>query len=434
MRLQDQEIGAMAQLRPVSRAEHVLRWIFGAALLLRLLYPFYNAPLGHLYSDPARHWENGLRFLDPTFMGSTDPFLYQLWLFLLQQIKGDTNAVISTGCGLLCAAMPYGWYRALKELLPRAWALGGALLIALVPGLIGIYAYFMNETLLLTLTGFAFWATFRALRKRSVEAFAVACALWLAAGFTRSIALPMGLLCLLCIWLPQSERLPKAAVGVAMLLTLLIPAGMHGRINLRYFAPFGNPYLAEIYETSGNKVIAIDLGPKGRYEFGSPSFYNATLYPFSGWLTDRSGTVAVAVDLSQGRAGWIAEKTRVEQQRNFSRLRSYGENFLYLALGQSWPDNDRSSVTGWLTVWTRWIWPPLVLMVAVGAARRRFRGREWLLAICGLGMYFYLMMQHAGVMEARYRKPIDPIFVAAAVVMLHRATRRADASVPANLD
>ncbi len=420
-------VGLAADLRLQQR----LRWAFGAVLLVRLLFPFYDSPLGHVYSDPARHWENGMRLLNPTFMGSGDPFLYQLWLFLLIQIKGNVAAVIPTGTGFLCAAMPYGWYRAFKELLPKTWALGGAILMGLVPAFIANYAYFMNETLLLSLTGFAFWATFRAQRKRTEAAFALACALWLAAGFTRTVALPMALLCLLCIWLPQPQRLRKAVVAVAMLLIVAIPAGVHGRINLNFFAPFGNPYLPQVYQASGNKNIAIELGPKGRYEFGSPSFYNPTFYPFSDWLTDRSGTAMVTVDLSRGRAGWIAEKQRVEQQRNFPVWRSYWENFLYLCFAQSWPDNDLNSTVGWLTVWTRWIWPPLVLVVAVGAARGKFRGREWLLPLCGLGVFLSLMVQHEGVMEGRYRKPVDPVLLAAAVVMAHRLKQDRAAALPA---
>lgn len=416
---------SVASAAAPGRREQTLRWLFGGVLLMRLLFPFYDSPLSHLYSDPQRHWENGMRLLDPTFMGSCDPILYQVWLFLLIQIKGNAGAVIATGTGFLCAAMPYGWYRAFKELLPKSWALGGALVMALVPGFLGAYAYFMNETLLLSLTGFAFWATFRAQRRRSVGAFALACALWLTAGFTRTVALPMALLCLLSIWLPQPQRLHKAAIGVAMLLILAIPAGVHGRVNLGWFAPFGNPYLPQVYQASGNKIISIDLGPQGRYEFGSPSFYNPTFYPFSDWLTDRSGVAAISVDLRQGRAGWIAEKQRVGQERTFSTLRGYWENFLYLSFGQSWPDNDLHSVTGWLTVWTRWVWLPLTMIVAAGAIRGRFRGREWLLPCCGLGLFLYFTVQHEGVMEARYRKPVDPVLVAAAVVMAYRSVRRA---------
>lgn len=422
--LQDRPAEPLPVPSAERRSEHVLRWVFGFVLLLRLLFPFYNSPLGHLFSDPNRHWENGQRLLNPTFMGSGDPLVYQVWLYLLIQIKGNVAAVVATGTGFLCAAMPYGWYRALKELLPKNWARSGALLMAAVPGFIGVYAYFMNETLLLSLTGFAFWATFRAQRKRTVAAFALACALWLIAGFTRTVALPMALLCLLSIWLPQPRRLPKMLIGVVMLLLLLVPAGLHARANLGYFSPFGNGYLNPIYQVSGNRVININLGSHGYYEFGSPSFYNPTFYPFSDWLTDRSDTVHITVDLDRGRAGWIAEEQRVEQERSFPRWRSYWENFLYLSFGQSWPDNDRASLSGWLTVWTRWIWLPLVLVLAVGAARGRFRGREWLLPLCGLGMFLYFMVQQEAVMEGRYRKPVDPVLLAAAVVMAYRCTRR----------
>lgn len=403
----------------------LLRAAFAAVLLLRFVFPFRDSPLSHIYSDPQRHLENGIRLFHPTFMGSSDPLMYQVWIWLLSQIHGSMNMVMAAGTGLLCAAMPYGWYRALRELLPRGWALAGGVVIGLVPAFLSIYAYFMNETLLLSLTGFAFWATFRAQRKRTVAAFAAACALWLLCGFTRTVALPMGLLCLLSIWLPQPDKLAKMALGVCMVLVLAIPAGMHGRMRLGYFAPFGNPYLPQVYQASGNKTITIDLGRDGGYGFGSPSFYNPTFYPFSDWMTDRDGNVAIHVDLSHGRADWIAEKARVERERTFPLWRGYWENFLYLCFAQSWPDNDLSSLSGRLAVWTRWIWPPLILLVALGVARGRFRGREWLLPLCGLGVFFYLMVQHEGVMEGRYRKPVDPVIAAAAVVLLYRVTRRA---------
>lgn len=412
------------QILSGARAEHVLRWALGAAMLMRLLFPFYDSPMNHLFSDPGRHWENGLYFLHPNIMGSGDPYLYQLWIWLLQQAAVRDPAVILTGAGLLCAMLPYGWYRALKELLPRVWALGGALVIALVPGFISIYAYFMNETLLLALTGFAFWATFRAQRKRTVRAFALACALWLACGFTRSVALPMALLCLLCLWLPQRRKLTKAAVGMALLLALAIPAGLHGKVALGYFAPFGNLYLNEVYSRSGAKNIALDFGPKGRYQFGSPSFYNPSFYPFSDWLTWREGTASVTIDLSQGRRDWIAERERMQAERTFPRWLEVWENFLYLSFAEAWPDNDLRSVTGFLTVWTRWLWLPLILLVAWGAAKNRFRGREWLLPACALGMFVYLAVQRESVMEGRFRKPLDPVFVAAAVVLLYRRPRR----------
>ncbi len=403
-----------------ARTEHWLRWAFGVVVLCRLLFPFFDSPLAHLFSDPARHWSNGARFLVPDLIGAGDPFLYQLWIYLLRSLSDDDPPSIVLACGLLCAAMPYGWYRALRELLPRAQALTGGLIIGLVPAFIGIYAYFMTETLLLTLTGFAFWATFRAARKRTAGAFALASALWVCALFTRSIALPMAALCLATLWVTQRQRLAKAATALAAFAIVALPAGLHARATLGFFAPLGNLYLSQIYSASGKHDISIDAGALGGWGFGTPSFYNPTFYPFSDWTTDRRGTVAIRIDVSRGRATWIEEKQRVQAARTFPWWRQYRENLLYLLFGQSWPDNDPNSLSGLATVWTRWLWPPLMLMVACGVVRRGFRGREWLLPACALGMLLSLAVQRDGIIEGRYRKPIDPLLVAAAIVLYGR--------------
>jgi len=301
-----------------------------------------------------------------------------------------------------------------------AQALAGGLIIGVVPAFIGIYAYFMTETLLLTLTGFAFWASFRAARKQTLGAFALASALWVCALFTRSIALPMAALCLATLWLTQRQRVAKAAVAAAAFAIMALPAGLHARSTLGFFAPLGNLYLSQIYSASGKHDISIDARGLGGWGFGTPSFYNPTFYPFSDWTTDRRGTVAIRIDVSRGRATWIKEKQRVLAERTFPWWRQYQENLLYLLFGQSWPDNDPNSLSGLATVWTRWLWPPLMLIVACGVARRGFRGREWLLPACALGMLLSLAVQRDGIIEGRYRKPIDPVLVAAAVVLYCR--------------
>ncbi|MFI5284294.1 MAG: hypothetical protein ACHQ0J_14345 [Candidatus Dormibacterales bacterium] len=399
------------------RDERHLQRLFAALLLGRLLYPFFNSPLNHLFSDPARHWENAQRFLHPSIMGSNDPFAYQLWLYLLQRLAHDSAPTVQLGCGLLCAAMPYGWYRALRELRPRAAALGGALVIGLIPESISIYAYFMTETLLLTLLGFCFWLTLRSLRKHTLAAYALACALWVCAAFTRTIAAPMALGCVALLWATQPPRSTKALVALALACALAIPAGLHARVNLGFFAPVGNLYFNEIYRTSGMRDIAVNYGPQGQFRFGSPSFYNPTFYPFSDWMTDRTGTVAFNIDLAHGRADWIAESARAAAERTFSVWRQRREDLLYLLFGQSWPDSDQATYSGWLTLWTRWLWAPLVAFVAWAAIARRYRGREWLLPVCALGTLVLLTLQTEGVMEARFRKPVDAILVAAALLV-----------------
>jgi hypothetical protein len=70
-----------------------------------------------------------------------------------------------------------------------------------------------------------------------------------------------------------------------------------------------------------------------------------------------------------------------------------------------------------------------MLYVAWGAARRGYRGSEWLLPACALGMLVFLALQTTGIIEGRYRKPIDPVLVAAAVVLYCR-TRIAAPALP----
>lgn len=406
-----------------ATSEERWRWAFGAVLLLRLLYPFFNSPLGHLYSDPLRHWANGERFLNPDLIGAGDPYLYQLFIYVLRSLSGDSAPTVLLACGVLCAAMPYGWYRALRELLPREHALIGATVMGLVPAFLSIYAYFMNETLLLTLTGFAFWATLRCWRKGTLASYTIAAALWVACIFTRSVVVPMAVIALGTLWWVRGQRIHKAVIAVLAFGVLAVPAGMHGMSRLGFVAPLGNVYLSEIYSYSGQREITLDGGAQGSWGFGSPSFYNPTLYPFSTWTTNRTGVVHAKIDVSRGRDSWAEETERVAEERTFPWSTQYAENLLYLLVGQSWPDNDPGAWSSLLAVWTRWLWPPLMLAVAWGALRRRYFGIDWLLPAAALGMLLFLAVQWAGIIEGRYRKPVDPVLVAAAIVLYYRTQR-----------
>jgi hypothetical protein len=397
-----------------------LQALFGLVLLARLLYPFFNSPLQHLFSDPQRHWDNGQTFLHPSIMGSSDPYLYQLWMHALQSLAHGEAPTVLLGCGILCAAMPYGWYRALRELQPNTRALAGALVIGLIPESIGIYAYFMNETLLMALLGFGFWMTLRAMRKRTTGAFALACLVWSCAVFTRTVALPMAIACLAWLWARQPPRLFNAILAIGVVLVFAVPAGMHARAKLGFFAPLGNLYFNEIYSASGMREISVSYGTEGNYHFGCPSFYNPTFYPWSNWTTDRSGTVSIAIDLARGRGPWLTEKERAVRERTFSAWRERAENFVYLMFGQTWPNSDRSSVFGWLTLWMRWVWAPLIVWVAWASVRGRYRGAAYLFPVCGLGTLALLLMQGESVMEARYREPIDAILIASALLIRPR--------------
>jgi hypothetical protein len=340
-----------------------------------------------------------------------------LWLFALRWLARDSMPTVQLGCGVLCAAMPYFWYRALRELQPRPRALIGAIVIGLIPESISMYAYFMNETLLMTLLGACFWMTLRARRKATLASFAAAVLLWLCASLTRTVAAPMAAGCVLWLWLTQGQRLGKMLVGAALVCALVIPAGLYGSAKLGFFAPLGNLYFNEIYNSGGKRDIAVDYGPDGMYRFGSPSFYNPTFYPFSSWTTDRDGVVSISIDLSKGRAPWIAENERVKRERTFPAWRQRAEDFWYLLFAQGWPNSDPATVCGWLALWTRWLWAPLMVWVAFGLATRRFSGAAYVVPLCVMGTIALLIVQHEGVIEGRFREPLDAILVGAALLM-----------------
>jgi hypothetical protein len=405
--------------------------LFELLLVARLLFPFFDSPLSHLYSDAQRHWDNGATFLNPGIMGSSDPFLYQLWVFCWRWLSDSNPPVILLACGLLCAAMPWGWYRALRELLPKPWALGGAFLIGLIPESISIYAYFMNETLLMTLFGFCFWLTLRAYRKRTLPAYALACLAWSCAAVTRTVAIPMAVICLGWLWMIQSQRLQRLLVAAIVAAALLVPAGLHAQRNLGYFAPFGNLYFNSIYFDSGVHDIEVDYRRFGRYHFGAPSFYNPTYYPFSNWTTDRTGVAQISIDLRDGRKSWQAERARIRTLRSFPRWRQRWEDFQYLLFGQNWPNTDLSTFIGSATFWGRWVWAPLIVFLIWAVARRWFVAVSWLLPICGLGTLALLTVQTQGVIEARFREPIDAILVAAAICCVYF---RSSAAYPRTAD
>jgi Dolichyl-phosphate-mannose-protein mannosyltransferase len=395
-----------------------LQIAFGLLLLFRLLYPFFNPPLDHLFSDPLRHWDDGANFLRPTIMNCADPRLYQVWIFALRALARGSAPTILFGCGLLCAAMPYGWYRALRELRPRRAALIGAILIGIIPESISVYAYFMNETLLLSLTGFCFWLTLRSRRKGTLMAFIAAVVIWSCAALTRTVVVPMAFCCLAWLWFTQAQRLNKLIAGIGLACLFAVPAGWYGSAKLGFYAPLGNLYFNEIYSASGMRDIATDYGPDGRYQFGSPSFYNPTFWPFSDWLTDRSGVVDFKIDLTQGRGPWISELEQARSRRTFPLWRQRAEDAVYLFFAQVWPNSDRASLFGWLTLWSRWLWAPLILLICWGILSRRFRGAAYVVPLSALGTIALLLLQKEGVMEGRFREPIDPLLVCSAVLMI----------------
>lgn len=402
-----------------------LPYLFVLALIARFALVFLYHPLDHLFSDPGRHWGNGKRFFTPDIMGSIDPLMYQAWLYALQQLSGDDRAWVALATGGLSVAMALFWYLALKELLPRNWALGGGLAIALMPSLTMIYGYTMNETLLLPLMAGAVWLSLRAMRTKTFLSAALAGLFWALACYTRSIALVPAAIFMLAIFITNPQRIMVFVVTSLCFLALMVPACWHSMLKLKYCAPFGQTELNEIYRGSRMATVHIQVMGEGEWFFSSPSLYHYTFAPWVMWKSTRSGKVDAQIYPENGRAGWVRElKNVAAMEKPMSAFDDWAENAAYLWFGPSWPDNNPGYWLGLLNIWNRWLWLPVTVAVAMMLREYKLPWRQRLLPLTALLLMTLLTFQQVVIMEGRYRKPVEPLLIASLVLLMHAKRRQ----------
>ena len=181
----------------------------------------YN-PMESLTSDPGRHWGFGTRPLDTQPFAAIDPLGYHVYLGVIARLTVHSPILVAYWTALLSLITPWLWYRFLRELFPdRTWALTGWVILAALPSWSIIYSFFMQETLMLPLLGAALWATWRCRRKRTTASFVVATGVWLLAGLTRGICIPLAAVAMTWVWFEQGRKLEKAVIGLALLVGVL---------------------------------------------------------------------------------------------------------------------------------------------------------------------------------------------------------------------
>lgn len=405
--------------------DRILKLLFLAALIFRFLVPIYDNPLDNRFSDPGRHWQNGENLLHPFFMSSIDPKLYQLYIYLVHIVSGDKPAVVGVFSGMLSLAMGIVWYRVCRELFPRRTALILGIIISLCPSLTAIYSLFMNETLLLLLLGTGFWLTLRACRKQQVGTAVWAIVIWALACYTRVIALPLALACLwyMLYAFPQT-RWRLAGFTLVLYGLLAIPAGWHSYQNLNVVAPFGHPALNSFYYYGHSRIVEVNTD-RGLYGFSSPSFYYPIGEPFFTFNYCRPETPARADILTvKGSEDWDNAIALAKQNFDWDKLScAMRENLSFLFFANSWPDSAAQWGYKWLyyvNFHSRWMWMPLMFLLLIGAPQAKTRKPEMLILCCALGLLLVLMLQQAVVMEGRYRKPLEPLLLISAAILLRR--------------
>lgn len=415
------------------RRLHPLQAAFGLTLLLRLLYPFYNNPLNHMMGLSKRQWNQAGSFWDPTYMAGVDSFLYQPWLAAIRYLTHDIPFLIQLYTGLLCAALPLCWYVCARQLLPARPALMVGLAIALTPSLWSIYAYFASETLLLPLLGLACAFSARCYQQPAPRWFFLAGLFWACAAFTRLIALPPALGCMLVLfWRMRWRPLPLLPV-LAVWAALYSAAAWHSALAVGFKAAFGVPELNAILTRSDGAKIKVQFNGKDNW-FRSPALSLEPFDPVSDWsMRGLKPATFVALDSRRGGAEWGHAMKSYPFRWEHYLERQVPHNTIFLLFGSSWPEvwpdawGDDGHVIAWeesLNKHARWMWAPLIMFVFLFAMRYPMPVLQRGFIVMTLAVLITMMAQYTAVFEGRYRKPAEPMLLLSAALILHARARR----------
>lgn len=401
----------------------------GLGCLWRLIEVWQHNPAAEIWSDSGRNWEFGSLGTRTHPLVFMDPIGYQTFLAAVEKLTLGLPLLVFAVVVTLSLLTPWIWYRFFRELLDsKTIALAGWAVLALLPSWIGIYSYFMMETLFLPLFGLALWTTWRCHRKKDTASFVLMGFCWLLAALTRSIAGPMAAVVVLAMWFRQPAKVPKAAyVGSAVLIVLLM-LGYRSYARTGIFAPLGNPYLNQCYVWSGCQEIVIDYagadGENYHYAFGSPISTEAPFSPLFNWTNARTGSFHVQIELGNQMRDWRNAVARAKAE-GWSWTQVVKENMVYLFFGRSWPDCAPDRSTEMATQMMRWLWAPLAVLGLAGLAYRRAAlGFSATLLLLVIGTWLVIQgLTPLAVNEGRYRKPMEGVFIAA-VLLVARAQVR----------
>jgi len=405
-----------------KRTTYLLYLLIMFGCVARLWEVWTHNPMDHLFSDPLRHWEHARATLSASPMAIIDPPFYQIWLSIIQKWSLGLPVLIAIYAGTLSVATPWLWYRFLRESLhSKTLALTGWVLLVWLPTWIGIFDYFMTETLLLPLLGASLWTTSRARRKHTVAAFVQMVVFWTLTGFARTIAFPLGGLAGFWVWTSHPYKLRCIGWTTLILVITMGPLAYRNNYYTHMLSPFGSGWLNRIYAESGKRTISLHIirdDAQWYYSFSSPSINRTPLWPFSNWTLSRTGTVNVFADLSNSEEDWrkAYEQTRVE---GAERWKLHWENMLIVMVGDSWPDDNQAYLSGRASVDFRWPWIPLfLLIVGIGIWRWRDTLQRPLLPMLIVTWFLLQACSLLVVNEGRYRKPFEGLLVAQLLMII----------------
>ena len=415
-----------AALTSISVTRQVLYGLIFIGNIFQVWLIFTYNPVDHIWSDPQRHWDQGLDMLRVDLMSMTDGVMYQLYIAALAKLSLKLPVLVAFYTCLLAVCGHWVWYRFFRELLSnKNFALAGWAFVSLLPSWTSIYSYFMQETLLIPLLGASLWATWRAWRKNNVASFVLMVALWTAAGLTRGIAIPLAAVACTWLWLVQDLKIRKAIYSMVLLLLILGPLTYRSYQTVQVFAPHGMGHVASIYGRSGKREIIFRSnkgGSQWTHIFASPTTGAEPFAPFSHWKSARSGQITIDVDFNKGSEDWkkAYEQVALTWKKYFWLTK---ENIIFVFFGPSWPDNNRERLTDVVNIHMRWLWAPAFLLAIAGMVRyRRQLGGQMLLPALLLTWFILQCLVPISVGEGRYRKPLEGLLLAQYILLAAAAT------------
>ena len=389
-----------------------------AGSALRVDWAVRHSPIDFVFSDPSRHWFNATHPLDVNPIAGIDPPAYELWLGAIARITLANRVALGIYAALLSLIAPFVWFLFAQTILQkRILALWFWVALTWLPSWVGIFSYFMNETILIPLIGLSLWLTIRETADTSRRWVALNLS-WALTCLTRIIALPIAVVAMGFAFRNTEFRLRRTLLTLVVWACVLTPFACRSYQILRIATPFGLPYPHHIYWESGQREVYLHLtrpsdGTIYNYFFAAPSIFNEPLRPFSDYTIRPAGRVDIFANLDKGAADWQASAE--EHAPSFAtRLQLYGENGLLFLLGDSWPDNNRDFVWDTVAYHFHWAWAVIILGAVAGSIAHMYRTRSLqLIPALAVVSFIVPLFSNAGVMEGRFRKPLEGIFILA---------------------
>jgi Dolichyl-phosphate-mannose-protein mannosyltransferase len=405
---------------PSIKLIYILVFLFIAfGTYQRLVTPLEFNPLSSLLSDPGRHWGYAIKINEEP-VTATDNIGYQLWLSVIARITTINALALGVYAGLLSAITPWIWYRFFREAVnSKLVALIGWALIACLPSWIGIYSYFMSETLFLPVFGLALWFTWRALRKNTFNSFLLSSIFWILAILTRQFAvLPAFIALARLLSLPEQRR-RKISAFLILAICTFTPVACRSYQLMGVFSPLPYKPFDVIMFISGREHVNLLLKNSQKntsciYCFGSASTYVEPFAPLSSWHSSRrgAGDIGLSIDLAQGTKDWsIALNNSWRSWPIFFQM--WGENMIFLLIGPSWPDCNPAHPGEQLQARLSFLWAPFFLLILICNSIYTIKQKriDFLPALVMTVWFGCLLIPYITV-EGRYRKPLEGLLIA----------------------